>query len=358
MNSKISRGLSLIIILALLATSLIGCSAQQNSTDVNQTPETPETTETPETPETPAAPEKPEPMTLVAGSASTGGSNYLLMAGWGEMINKYTDHKIVTEATGGPASNIELIGNGDAQIGVVAMSIALPAYNGTGWAEGKDFSMLRSMFGVHDALMDGVTLPGKGIESIYDLNGKMVSVGPAGGTPALAVPDILGYYGVNPKYVNLGQEDSINALKDNQIDAAIFFGGIPRPAYQELAASHDVVRLGLSDEEVEEIVKELPQYSTEKIAAGTYSYATEDYLTLKDRYAYAVDKNIPEEVVYELVKTTLDNLEEFKSVHKSLDKLEIGDILLEGVALPLHKGAIRALEEAGVTIPDYLKLAE
>lgn len=356
MSIKFRRILSVLLIMSLISISFVGCTSQTSTDNTNNNSNNTSNTDDTSNNTDDASDNNNEskPMTMVAGSASSGGSNYLLMAGWGEIINKYTNHRIVTEATGGPASNIELIGNGDAQIGVVAMSIALPAYNGTGWAEGKDFSMLRSMFGLHDALMDGVALAESGIKSIHDLNGKTVSVGPAGGTPALAVPDILNYYGITPKYVNLGQEDSVNALKDNQIDAAIFFGGIPRPSYQELAASHNPVRLGLSDEETLELVKELPQFSAAKIEAGTYSYTTEDYLTLKDRYAYAIHKDVPEDVVYELVKVTLEHLDEFKEVHKSIDILEVGDILLEGIYLPLHPGAIRALEEAGVVIPDYL----
>lgn len=349
MYSRKNKWIAFWLITALIISLVTGCSKPA----ANEPAEQPATVEAPA--EQPAAAqEESKPMAMIAGSASSGGANYLIMSGWAEIINKNTKHKITVEATGGPGSNIELIGNGDAQIGVVAMSIALPAINGTGWAEGKDFSNLRSMFGVHDALMDGLALKDKGINSIYDLNGKVVSLGPAGGTPALAVPDIFKYLKIEPKYVNLGQEDSINALKDGQIDAAIFFGGVPRPAFQEIAASHEVTQLVLSAEEVDKLIKELPQYSKGTIAAGTYSYMKEDITAIKDRYAFAVSKDIPEQVVYEIVKATLDNMNDFKKVHKSLDKLETGEKLLDGIALPMHPGAIKAFEEIGVTIPDYL----
>lgn len=295
-----------------------------------------------------------KPMALVAGSASSGGSNYLIMSGWAEIINKNTKHRITVEATGGPASNIQMIGNGDAQIGVVTMSLAQPAYEGKGWAEGIKYDMMRSMFGVHEAFMDGVTIEGKGIYSVRDLDGKTLSLGPAGGTPALAVPPILEALEVKPKIVNLGQSDSINALKDGQIDAAIFFGGVPRPAFQELAASHPAIRLGLKDEDVESIVKQMPEYSIGTIKAGTYDYLDKDVLTLKDRYAFVVDKDIPEQVVYEIVKATLDNLDQFVTVHKSLSIISEKEVLLEGISIPLHPGAVKAYQEAGIEIPERL----
>ncbi|MDY0236959.1 MAG: TAXI family TRAP transporter solute-binding subunit [Gudongella sp.] len=341
------RKLSLLFVIVLMLVLGAGCSQET-------TPEPVQPAESPVETPTEIAVEETEPMTLIAGSASSGGANYLIMAGWGEIINNNTKHRIITEATGGPASNIELMANGDAQIGVIAMSIAMPAFKGEGWAEGKDFSNMRSMFGMHDALMDGITLEKSGIKTIFDLEGKTVSVGPAGGTPALAIPDILDYYGIKPVYVNLGQEDSINALKDGQLDAAFFFGGIPRPAFQELAASNNGVQIGLTDEQVEEIIKELPQYSKGVIPAGTYSYLTGDKLTIRDRYAYAVSADVPEGVVYEIVKATLDNFDTLKEVHGSVGALEIEE-LLDGVSIPLHKGAARAFEERGIEIPELIK---
>jgi len=295
-----------------------------------------------------------KPMALVAGSASSGGANYLIMSGWAEIINQNSQHRVTVEATGGPASNIQMMGNGDAQIGVVTMSLAQPAYDGKGWAEGTKYDMMRSMFGVHEAFMDGVTLEGKGIDSLRDLEGKSVSLGPAGGTPALAVPPLLDVLGVNAKIVNLGQGDSINALKDGQIDAAIFFGGVPRPAFQELAASHPAIRLGLKDEDVKAITEKMPEYSIGIIKAGTYDYLDKEVLTLRDRYAFVIDKEIPDEVVYEIVKATIDNMDKFVAVHKSLNILNSNDALLDGISIPLHPGAVKAYQEAGINIPEKL----
>lgn len=327
-----------IILILVLGLALSGCSSQKPAGDDNQN----------------GGDNEVKPMALVAGSASSGGSNYLIMSGWAELINKNTDHRITVEATGGPASNIQMMGNGDAQVGVVTMSVAQPAFEGKGWADGTKYDMMRSMFGVHQAFMDGVTLEGKGIESVRDLDGKSVSIGPAGGTPALAVPPVLEALDVSPEYVHLGQGDSINALKDGQIDAAIFFGGVPRPAFQELAASHPAVRLGLTDEDVEAISEEMPQYGIGTIKAGTYEYLDHDVLTLKDRYAYVINKDIPEEVVYQLVKATIENRDKFVSVHKALSIIDSNDALLEGISIPLHPGAVKAYEEAGIKVPEKL----
>lgn len=292
---------------------------------------------------------------LVAGSASSGGSNYLIMSGWAEIVNNNTGHRIIVEATGGPRSNIELMANGAAQVAVVTMSVAGPAYAGKGWAKGKRHDFLRSMFGVHEAYMDGIALASTGIKTFYDLAGERVSVGPAGGTPSMAVPPILEALGVDTKVVYLGQGDSINAMKDGQIEAAVFFGGYPRPAYKELQASHSVNFIHLSDADLDKVIELNPYYTVGVIKKEAYEYLTEDAKTLRDRYAYVVHKDVDDEVVYQMVKATLENLDDFKAVHKAVKRvIGLDKRLWEGIVIPMHPGAIRAFEEKGLTVPNVL----
>jgi len=295
------------------------------------------------------------PVQLVAGSASSGGANYMIMAGWAEIINRYTQHQVIVEATGGPQANIRLMKQGDAQIGVISMSIAGPAFEGKGWAKGEKYDNIRTMFGMHEAFMDGVALKSSGIKTFYDLENKKVSVGPAGGTPALAVPAILDVLGVNAQIVHLGQGDSINAIKNGQLDAAVFFGGVPRPAYLELQASHPVKFLHLDEASLQKVIELNPYYRIGTIPASAYEYLDEDTKTLSDRYAYAVDKAIDEQVVYEIVKCTLINLDELKEVHEGLRILELNtESLLGGVVIPLHPGAVKAYRELGLDVPEIL----
>jgi TRAP-type uncharacterized transport system substrate-binding protein len=106
--------------------------------------------------------------------------------------------------------------------------------SGKGWAD-KKYNMSRAMFAVHVAYLDGIVLANSDIKGFMDMNGKNISVGPAGGTPAIVVKRICDFLGVKPKYRHLGQGDSMRSLKDGLIDGAIFMGGAPRPAFP---ASH------------------------------------------------------------------------------------------------------------------------
>ena len=290
---------------------------------------------------------------FVGGSASLGGSNFLIMSGWSNIMLKNTGHKIVVESTGGPQSNVQLMENGDIDLGVVAQTVGTEGWNGSGWAE-KEYRVMRSMFPVHEAFFDGLTLQSKDIETMYDLDGKSVSVGPKGGTPSVAVPRIFEALGIEVEFVYLGQGDSIRTLRDGQIDAVAFFGGYPRPAYQELSAAVPVRFLSLSAEDIDTVTTTFPQYSTGVITADAYDYLEEDEVTLKDRYGYCISKEVDADTVYELVKTTWENIDAFREVHSGLANLEPENI--NELNIPLHPGALRYYEEIGVEVDDRLKM--
>ena len=54
---------------------------------------------------------------------------------------------------------------------------------------------------------------------------------------------------------------------------------------------------------------------------------------------------VPEAVVYQLVKATFDNLEEFKKLHPAFAVLKAEDMRKNGLSAPLHAGAERYYRE-------------
>jgi uncharacterized protein len=264
------------------------------------------------------------------------------MSGWAEIINNNTQHRILNEATGGSIANLALMRNKDLDMGVTAAVIA-----------GDYLDEVRSMFAMHDGILDGVALARSGIRNLRDLEGKYVSPGSAGGIPALINPRVMDAFDVDVNWVYLGMSDSISALADGQIDACLMFGGMPRPAFEELDATHKAVRVGPSKEEAETIAAMYPEFETIVIPKETYGYLEEDEYAVRFRYTYAIHKDIPEQVVYELVKTTIEHWKDLRAVHASLQPvLNAPEDLAKVAGIYMHPGAIRAYREAGIPIPD------
>lgn len=328
-----------IIALVVLVGLIAGCSSSLSGTSADNKQSTKATEN-----------QQEDIGVLIAGSASQGGSNYLIMSGWTQLMKEKAGIQIRNESTGGPAANMMLMNSGEAQAGVLSGIVAREGMDGDGWTQGEKLENVRAIFGLHNLYMDGLALQDSGIKSFQDLDGKRVSVGPAGGTPYVLVKRVFKLLGIEPKIIELGQGDSIDALKNKQLDAVVFAGAFPRPAYVELEASSPVNYLSLTDSQIEKIVSEYPAFKAGVIPAGTYKYLEEDNKTLVDRYMYAVSGDLPEDVVYKLTKTTIDNFEEFQKVHKSLKTIELKDIAK--VPIPLHPGAVKAMKEAGIEVPE------
>jgi hypothetical protein len=56
---------------------------------------------------------------------------------------------------------------------------------------------------------------------------------------------------------------------------------------------------------------------------------------------------VPADVVYVVVKTVFDNLDEFKKLHPALANLKAEDMVKNGLSAPLHEGAARYYKEKG-----------
>ena len=56
---------------------------------------------------------------------------------------------------------------------------------------------------------------------------------------------------------------------------------------------------------------------------------------------------VPEAVVYQLVKATFDNFEEFKKLHPAFANLDPATMVKDGLSAPLHPGAAKFYKEKG-----------
>ena len=56
---------------------------------------------------------------------------------------------------------------------------------------------------------------------------------------------------------------------------------------------------------------------------------------------------VPDDVVYQLVKATFDNFEEFKKLHPAFANLKAEEMVKNGLSAPLHAGAAKYYKEKG-----------
>ncbi|WP_386176720.1 TAXI family TRAP transporter solute-binding subunit [Sulfitobacter sp. R86518] len=295
------------------------------------------------------------PSSLTIGTASQGGTLYSYGAGTGAMIAEELGLNVSAEITGGPVQNVTLVQTGEHDIGLMTMGPMYEAWTGKSeLAPGLEHKDIRALFPMYTSAFHAVALRSSGIGSIADLDGRRVSVGPAGGTPGTYWPRIFDALGVAPRISYTSGSDAADQLKDGLIDAYFFAAGLPVSSFSQLDAEADVTIFGFTSEEQEKVLAGFPSVAKFTVPAGTYPSQTEDLNSVAMWNFAVANKSMPESLAYEITKLVLGNNDRMLQVHAASRETVIGN-WKNNSFLPFHAGAVRYLEEQGQVIPPELR---
>lgn len=332
--------------------SLAACTPSQPQNQGEQKEETKQT-------ETKQESSKPaENKRLLLGTSSVGGTYYVWGGGWAKIMNeKVPGVDISVEVTGGPNTNIQLIQQGDMELGFVTTWLAGEGFNGAGWANGQKYDDIRAIFPMYSSVLHIYTLEKNPIKTIYDFQGKRISLGAPGSTSDAAGRAVVEILGVNTQELSsLPTNTAINALKDGTVDAGFAVTGTPGPFMLDLETTHEVRHIGLTQNDFDKILEKFPYWSQGVIENGTYKHQTEDTPVIAFWNFAVADKDLPEDLVYNLVKATFESQDALIAVDPTA-KSTIAENVIHS-SIPLHPGALKYYKEKGITIPDKLIPAE
>jgi len=295
------------------------------------------------------------PRALTIGTASQGGTYFVYGNGFASYITEALGLGATGEVTGGPVQNVTLVETGDHLMGLVTMGPAFDAWMGKSeLAPGLEHRSIRALFPMYQTPFQVVALKKSGITSVSDLDGKRVSVGPAGGTPGTYWPLFMQALGVNANISNAGAADAAGQLADGLIDAFAFAAGVPISAFSQLAAEQDVVMFGFSAEELAQVLAAYPAMAPLTIPAGTYAGHDYDQNTVALWNFAIAHKDMPESLAYEITKLAMENPDRMVGIHAAASETLLAN-WDKNTFMPFHPGAVRYLEEKGITVPDALK---
>jgi TRAP transporter TAXI family solute receptor len=295
------------------------------------------------------------PRELTIGTASQGGTYFVYGNGFASYIAEALGINATGEVTGGPVQNVTLVETGDHLMGLVTMGPAYDAWIGKSeLAPGLEHKSIRALFPMYQTPFQVVVLKSSGITSVSDLGGKRVSVGPAGGTPGTYWPLFMQALGVNANVSYAGASDAASQLKDGLIDAFAFAAGVPISAFSQLAAENDVLMFGFNDAELPQILAAYPAMAPLTIPAGTYSKHDYDQNTVALWNFAIAHQDMPDSLAYEITKLAMENPVRMMQIHAAASEtlLENWD---KNTFMPFHPGAVKYLEEKGLSVPDTLK---
>ncbi|MFK7791272.1 MAG: TAXI family TRAP transporter solute-binding subunit [Devosiaceae bacterium] len=320
----------------------------------------------------PASAQAQDAQDYLLATASTGGTYYPVGVALSTLIKVRLQPSMGINVSAinsaGSGENIALLRDGEAQFAIVQGLFGAYAATGTGpLMDAGPQENLRSItmlwpnvehFVVRSELVDTGT-----VSDIEALAGESMSMGRQNSGTIGSNRTILAGLGIDMEetydLVFAGYGPSADALQNGQIVGMSTPAGAPVGAVSRAFASmgDDITLLEFTDEQMAAANGDFDQLWTRyTIAAGTYPGVDEDVQTVAQPNFLMVRDDVPEETIYEITKTIYENLGFLQGIHPATNAMSL-ETAIGGLPLPLHPGAIRYFEEAGVDIPDRLRPA-
>jgi TRAP transporter TAXI family solute receptor len=249
------------------------------------------------------------------------------------------------------AANIGLILEGEAEIAFLRSDVAAWAYDGEAMFDGTPLRSLRVIAALYSEALQLVVSKAAGIDSVAGLRGKRVGVGAAGSSAESGARAVLRAAGL--EYGDMSVEfiefaEIISRFEDGSIDAGFAVAGVPTAALARLAeAGKGITLIGFDDELMDKITEANPFFSERVIPAGTYGGIGTDILTPGVMTLLVTDGGVAEEVIYGFTKALFENVAEVRASHAMARSIALLSAP-KGFTVPLHPGAAKYYEEAGL----------
>jgi TRAP transporter TAXI family solute receptor len=347
--AKFYRATSFVLLVALIMVA-VGCASK---------PEAPAKTEAPKE-EVKEKPTKPVNLSFVQGA--TGGTWEMISNGIAETVRKSEPNIVVTVVPGSSIPNLERLSKGEYQLAYSFLTHVKAALAGEEPFKEK-LSNLRVIATTHSTMAQFFVTTKLGINSFEELKAKKVPIRLGVHNKGTGVEemnrDILKAHGISyedieswgGKIVFAGEKDALDLIRNGQIDGFGAGGAAPSSGLIDLSLTRDIGFLKMSTEGLNALVKEYGYVST-TVKKDAYKFLQEDHTTIEAAVAIVSTQDVPDDVIYRVVKAMVTNKETLLNLHKAVkDFLTTSpDAIIAGprAVAPVHPGAEKYYREAGI----------
>jgi TRAP transporter TAXI family solute receptor len=253
------------------------------------------------------------------------------------------------QATKASVENLNLLQQGKGEIAfALGDSVKLAAEGNTEAGFPGKLDKLRGIAAIYPNYIQIVASKESGIKTLADLKGKSLSVGaPASGTE-LNARAIFAAAGM--KYEDLGKVeylpfgDSVELMKNRQLDATLQSAGLGVASIRDLATS---VPINVVAVPAEDVAKIGAPYVSVVIPKGTYEGQDEDVPTAAVGNFLVSHSGVSDETAYQMTKLLFEHLDQLVAAHAAAKGIDPAKAI-EGMPIPLHPGAERYYKEKGL----------
>ena len=297
------------------------------------------------------------PLAFAAGTfvnvltGGTSGVYYPLGVALANVIGKAMPSlKTSVQATKASVENLNLLQAGRGEIAFTLGDSLSDAWKGDADAGfSAPLKKLRGIAAIYPNYIQIVARADSGIKTLADLKGKNISVGaPKSGTE-LNARTIFAAAGMTYKdfgkveYLPFGE--SVELMKNRQIDVTLQSAGLGVSSLRDLAASVPIVVVPIPPDIVKKIGD--PAYIDATIPAGTYNGQSGDVATAAVQNFLVTHDGVSADIVYGMTKALWTSLDQLVAAHSAARAIDLKKALT-GMPIPLHPGAEKYYKEVGL----------
>ncbi|KNY13137.1 C4-dicarboxylate ABC transporter [Shinella sp. SUS2] len=262
---------------------------------------------------------------------------------------KIAGSRTQVQATKASVENLNLLQQSRGEIAfALGDSVKLAAEGNAEAGFKAPLDKLRGIAAIYPNYIQIMASKESGIATLADFKGKSLSVGaPKSGTE-LNARAILVAAGMS--YDDLGKTEylpfaeSVELMKNRQLDATLQSAGLGVSSFKDLATSLDVQMVSVP----EDIATKLgAPYIAATVPAGTYQGQDKDVPTVAVVNFLVTHSEVSDETAYQMTKQLFENLPAMVAAHKAAEQIDLKEAL-KGMPIPLHPGAERYYKEKGL----------
>ena len=284
-------------------------------------------------------------------TAGVTGTYYPIGGAIAAAVTKEGKINCTAESANGSVPNINLVENQEIEIAMAQNDVVYWAYNGQMMFEGQPKKNIRCVAALYPEQVHIALAKGLDVKTIDDIKGKRVSLGAPGSGAHADSAAIFDVAGIDEKkdFESVTYADMsgmANRFKDEQLDVGFAVGGVPLPAFMEVALTKGMDILNFDDAFLDKLVAKYPFFIKSKIPSGAYEGVGE--VNVPSVVAILITNvSSPEEDIYNFLTAMYNNIEDIQNSHSAAKAISLGNAT-QGLSIPLHPGAEKFFREKGI----------
>jgi TRAP transporter TAXI family solute receptor len=262
-------------------------------------------------------------------------------------------------ATGGSVENTRRVNSGDVEMGLSFASDVHEGFYGLEHFKDKPVTNLRAIGLVFFGVAHAITFADSGIKTAADLAGKRVAVGNPGSGTFASAERVFRALGIWDKInrINLLGAQAGEAMADGKADAFFWTGPEPDRVTMEAATKKPVRAIDIYTPVTKtDFFKQFPYFARYVFPANSYKGITEDTSTVGIPVIWYANKDVAPALVQKMTAAVYrkEGNAHMVTVHAGAKDM-VPQKALQGVTIPLHKGAEDHWKSAGIQIPESIR---